>query len=621
MVFKTICVGSIPATLVISFVMSKKLLNKQKISPSSWFLWNLKKKKPFWKKKKPALSLLNNFKNFAKQKSRLAKIITSKRFTKTTFIDKSRVFFTKNSVSNLTPQPNFGFVKAKTYVSSSLISKLLFSKSLDSNFFYLNPSYYYSNQYKLYSLHSNLFQARTFFHMNETLKSNTIFLKSYSKASIFSVLKKTQFTNYMFKTLKQKLVKSNYFVETFFLPSYNLNSHKLIRLDAYSKYYFLKDSLVQLKTKLKSRTYHFYSTLVSNESSFEYNSFPANKSFTLNLNELDIKWKRKKRKKLLKGFKHLRYFPTLYFKLLFLMKKKLVKQFKPFLQNFSVSDQSWFLKTKKTSNAGTSQNLSLSLNFNFQQKHDFSPLLLKYLLVQQNIPRNFSVSPISTLLNSFFFTNRYNFFKKTNLISVKEFNFVLQKKILKIINFDKFRPNVVLWYYTTIIRFIEFYSGKKVFFKLNPFIENSLTFSDLARCNLWFSRIYSFQRLLGPKIFLKDSLKVLHLAFRFKDVTFLSSWIRTMLQRMDFWKYRLLFRYLKYLIRNLFFSYFKDLNLKGIKLKLKGKISVAGNARTRKLLYSIGNTSHSTFDNKIAYDLSFINTFTGVLGFQIWFFF
>jgi ribosomal protein S3 len=67
----------------------------------------------------------------------------------------------------------------------------------------------------------------------------------------------------------------------------------------------------------------------------------------------------------------------------------------------------------------------------------------------------------------------------------------------------------------------------------------------------------------------------------------------------------------------LFSSYFNDLKIKGIKFKLKGKISVAGNARTRKLLYSIGNTSHSTYDNRIAYDLSFINTFTGVLGFQI----
>ena len=124
---------------------------------------------------------------------------------------------------------------------------------------------------------------------NKALKSDTVFQKSYSEVQISAVLKKNQFTNFMFKALKKKLVKSNYFVETFFLPSYNLNSHKLIRLDAYSKYYFLKDSLVQLKNTLKSKTYHFYSNLASNESSFEYNLFPVKKSFALNFKDANIK--------------------------------------------------------------------------------------------------------------------------------------------------------------------------------------------------------------------------------------------------------------------------------------------------------------------------------------------
>jgi hypothetical protein len=201
-----------------------------------------------------------------------------------------------------------------------------------------------------------------------------------------------------------------------------------------------------------------------------------------------------------------------------------VHQISPSVNNSSYCTKNDFSKTVRLGiNSKFLSTTSLALNFNFQTNCNFSVLLLKYFVLQQNLKTTFSASPVSTLLDNFFFSNRYNFFKKTNLVSIKEFNFVLQKKILKIINFDKFRPNVILWYYTTIIRFIEFYSGKKVFFKLNPFIENSLTFSDIARCNLWFSRILSFQRLLGPKIFLKDSLKVLHLAFRFKDVTFLSS--------------------------------------------------------------------------------------------------
>ena len=36
-----------------------------------------------------------------------------------------------------------------------------------------------------------------------------------------------------------------------------------------------------------------------------------------------------------------------------------------------------------------------------------------------------------------------------------------------------------------------------------------------------------------------------------------------------------------------------------IKFQLKGKISVAGNARTRTVFHNVGFTSHTTFNNKI----------------------
>jgi|TARA_B110000503_G_scaffold45866_1_gene74933 hypothetical protein len=59
------------------------------------------------------------------------------------------------------------------------------------------------------------------------------------------------------------------------------------------------------------------------------------------------------------------------------------------------------------------------------------------------------------------------------------------------------------------------------------------------------------------------------------------------------------------------------MGFKGFKLRLKGKISVAGNARTRTLHYAIGQTSYSQFNHRIVSDYSTINTFTGVLGFRI----
>ena len=90
-----------------------------------------------------------------------------------------------------------------------------------------------------------------------------------------------------------------------------------------------------------------------------------------------------------------------------------------------------------------------------------------------------------------------------------------------------------------------------------------------------------------------------------------------MLKRTSFWKYRVLFRYIRYLVRHLFSTIFDELQFKGFKLKLKGKISVGGNSRARTLMYRVGETSQSTFNNKVTHDLSFVYTFTGIMGFQI----
>ena len=274
---------------------------------------------------------------------------------------------------------------------------------------------------------------------------------------------------------------------------------------------------------------------------------------------------------------------------------------------------------------------SLILTRNVDLLYNFfeSVTLYKYLNCNNNllhfnytkvINKNNNLSVVNDL-NKRFFNSRISIFNKSNLISSNVFKYTIKRKLLKIVNFHKFSSNIVMWYYNILIRFMENCSGKKVYLKFNPFIENALSFTDIARCNMWSSRITSFQRILGPKIFLQESLRILHIAIRFKDPTFLSNWIKGMLHRMSFWKYRLLFRYLKYTMRYLFWLYFPELEFKGFKLRLKGKISVAGNARTRTLMYRIGETSYSKLNNRIVSDFTTINTFTGVLGFKIWFFF
>jgi|TARA_B100000780_G_scaffold77660_1_gene52513 ribosomal protein S3 len=62
---------------------------------------------------------------------------------------------------------------------------------------------------------------------------------------------------------------------------------------------------------------------------------------------------------------------------------------------------------------------------------------------------------------------------------------------------------------------------------------------------------------------------------------------------------------------------FKELGVKGFKVKLKGKISVAGNSRKRSILYRIGKTSHASNNLKVVHTTDTIVTFTGVMGFQV----
>ena len=222
---------------------------------------------------------------------------------------------------------------------------------------------------------------------------------------------------------------------------------------------------------------------------------------------------------------------------------------------------------------------------------------------------------------------RYTTYSNLSLLKLHEYpklvpvNKFIDSKVIQYYSSRYLRPNGFFWYYTALIQFLEDTTGRKVALNFGPFLETALTFSDRARCLMWGSRIAGFKRILGPKIFIYEALDVLVTSIRLKDPTFLANWIRAMLLRMSFWKYRLLFRYLKFLLHNLIKSSFDYFSFKGAKFRLKGKISVAGNARTRMIFYRVGLTTHTTMANRVSYDLSYVNTFTGIQGFKIWFFY
>jgi hypothetical protein len=221
------------------------------------------------------------------------------------------------------------------------------------------------------------------------------------------------------------------------------------------------------------------------------------------------------------------------------------------------------------------------------------------------------------LIDSIFYSVENKFYFN-NLIPNFNFNFIFKKKIIKIFSYTKFTSSAFSWQYNAIVRFLEFCSGKKVCLKFFNFIKNTLNFNEKSQCYLWSRKVKYFRKVLGPRLFLNESLQIIYLALKIKDPYFLSNWMVATMYKISFWKYKMFLRYLKYVLRYFFWVIFKDLKVKGIKFQLKGKISVAGNARTRTVFHNVGFTSHSTFNNKILYHLNFVRSFTGIMGFKLW---
>ena len=311
-------------------------------------------------------------------------------------------------------------------------------------------------------------------------------------------------------------------------------------------------------------------------------------------------------------------------------------------------------KIKKVTIIHAKTNNSLSQN----QKTDYTKSNQSFLikkpsnqLLKSNNPVYSIYHYMDFIANPFFIKSRLlevedislkifnNFFLKNNPIAVKSisnfnhsllttninpshvFNKVINKKAFDFFSSYKFYQNIIPWYHTTLVRFFEHISGLKVMLQLYPFINQQINYDWLIRYRSWLPRMSFYERMLGHKFFLEEAIHIIHLSFYYKDSKLFSSWLKAIILRISFWKTRSIFRFLKYLMISHFHIVFKDLGIKGLKIRLKGKISVAGNSRKRSILYRIGKTSYSQTNLRVSHHKSIINTFTGVMGFQVWIFY
>jgi hypothetical protein len=474
---------------------------------------------------------------------------------------------------------------------SSILNKTNLTIFNKNRYLIKEQNFFYKFKNKLKTNHLNLINFKFFFNMfifKKNLNSNFKFSFFYFK-NFYNKKKLFKYNNTFFKLLKNDWV--NNLLARLTKYCFKLN---------YSELYSFKNLNTNKNNFLKLLNFFLVSDPIL-----------ENNYFFLSLNKNNNKY----------NFKNFYYWTML--KLI--NSKKLNKNvyFNFFNKNkfYSIScnyNYNKLYNNFKIDNLFLSKNNKLEILFFFY----FNNIFFKYKsdkLSYSNLYLNNKCfrNVINFLSDSFFYSSN-NYFFFNNIAPNPNFNYILKKKILKIFSYTKFSVTTTLWQYNAVIRFLEFCSGRKVCLKFFNFLNNTLNFKEKAQCRIWAQKLKYFRKVLGPKLFLNESLQVMYLSLKLKDPYFLSNWMVHTMYKISFWKYKMFLRYLKFILRYFFWVIFKELKIKGIKFQLKGKISVAGNARTRTIFHNVGFTSHGTFDNKILYNLSLVRSFTGVMGLKTW---
>lgn len=271
-----------------------------------------------------------------------------------------------------------------------------------------------------------------------------------------------------------------------------------------------------------------------------------------------------------------------------------------------------------------SGNNKLKFNKNFYNKFLLNPLYYKKLLVlhQQHFSNETFILDYTNLLKLGFENKQLlNKLNMTNIIPSPVFSFKKVKKAFTSRVLQRLLYPVERWLSVLHIRSLEHIFGQQILFQFNPFLEKYIDKDFKMRYDFWLNRMTYYEKRLGHRFFLDEAIHIMHLGFYYKDSQIVSRWLKAIILRISFWKTRFIFRFIRYIFLNFFNPIFKDLKIKGIKIKLKGKISVAGNSRKRTILFRSGKNSYSTVDLKVLYTSDTVETFTGVMGFQFWIFY
>jgi hypothetical protein len=216
---------------------------------------------------------------------------------------------------------------------------------------------------------------------------------------------------------------------------------------------------------------------------------------------------------------------------------------------------------------------------------------------------------IFNIFNLNFILNRDEFFNKNiivynNLYPIfnKKNSFFESKFINKnIFNFDKFFDIFVLNFYEKLFKSFFFI---KLNFNLNlkKFYKNYYKTYPFTASNI------------QDNYTIDEMFEIFCFSFVNRDINILNNWILNKMNKINFRNHKKFLTSIQHFLFHYRYFFVYILNIEGFFIKVKGKLSVAGNAKKKVFFYKIGKVNLSKKINKIEHSQSVIKSTYGVLG-------
>ena len=172
-----------------------------------------------------------------------------------------------------------------------------------------------------------------------------------------------------------------------------------------------------------------------------------------------------------------------------------------------------------------------------------------------------------------------------------------------------------------LIRLLESLTLTRVWLNIQRAVHKFLTPAELSYLQLLRLRLNRQLRSQQAKRLWRYVGTCLLLTCKTKDLQFLMTWLHNKLSRVSSFTHKRFLTFFLFLLKSVLLEMGDYYGVVGCRVDVVGKISVAGNARSRSIIFKQGKTSFANTQIKVANEFYLVRTNTGCLGLTIWLFY